>query len=138
MRFTIGGNNVHRYYSTQRPVMPGGFPKRGNVEKIHNFESKIFCEEIGNEAWGYIDYTEPLTKEESDGYELTPAGMKTYWCVTSSVYDSGRITAAITNVVQAVKKPDYKFKSTRRKDIYNDWFESQEEAERFVAEALNA
>lgn len=36
-----------RYYSTQRPVMPGGFPKKPAVEKIENFDTKTFCEEIG-------------------------------------------------------------------------------------------
>lgn len=48
-----------RYYSTQRPVMPGSYPNRDGVEKIHNFDTKTFCEEIGREAWGYIDYREP-------------------------------------------------------------------------------
>lgn len=39
-----------RYYSTQRPILPGGFPNRGKVEQIKNFDTKIFCEEIGEEA----------------------------------------------------------------------------------------
>lgn len=58
-----------RYYSTQRPVMPGGYPKKGN-EEIHNFDTRTFCEEIGREAWGYIEYQEPLSKKETDAYEL--------------------------------------------------------------------
>lgn len=59
-----------RYYSTQRPVMPGSFPKSRTVRAIHNFDTKTFCEEIGREAWGYIDYEEALTKEEAEAYEL--------------------------------------------------------------------
>lgn len=51
-----------RYYSTQRPILPGGFPNRGKVEQIKNFDTKIFCEEIGEEAWGFVDYIEPLKK----------------------------------------------------------------------------
>ena len=39
-----------RYYSTMRPVQPGGFPNREGVEEIHNFDTKTFCEEIGREA----------------------------------------------------------------------------------------
>lgn len=74
-----------RYYSTQRPVMPGGFPKKAAVKKIENFDTKTFCEEIGREAWGFIEYREPLTKEEADAYELTLGGMKTFWCVTTAV-----------------------------------------------------
>ena len=44
-----------RYYSVQRPVMPGGLPRNMDIEKIENFDTKIFCEEIGREAWGYIE-----------------------------------------------------------------------------------
>ena len=38
-----------RYYSTQRPVGPGTFPKpQGNaVKEVFNFDSKTYCEEIG-------------------------------------------------------------------------------------------
>lgn len=38
-----------RYYSTQRPVMPGSFPKEG-VQEIHNFDSRTYVPEIGREA----------------------------------------------------------------------------------------
>lgn len=127
-----------RYYSTQRPVMPGGFPKKAAVEKIENFDTKTFCEEIGREAWGFIEYLEPLTKEEADAYELIQAGLKKFWCVTTVVYDSGRVVANITSTVEAVSKPENDFKSTKRKDIYHDWFESQEEAEALVKEAKDA
>ena len=38
-----------RYYSTQRPVGPGTFPKlpENKVLEVHNFDAKTFCEEIG-------------------------------------------------------------------------------------------
>lgn len=97
---------MKRYYSTMRPVQPGGYPNRDGVEEIHNFDTKTFCEEIGREAWGYIDYREPLTKEQAEAYELTLGGMKTYWCVTTSVDDRGRVVANITNTVEAVSKPE--------------------------------
>ena len=118
--------------------MPGGFPKKAAVEKIENFDTKTFCEEIGREAWGFIEYREPLTKEEADAYELTPEGMKTFWCVTTAVYDNGRVVANITSTVEAVSKPENDSRSTARKDIYHDWFESQEDAENFVKEAKDA
>lgn len=127
-----------RYYSTQRPVLPGGFPNREKVEKIENFDTKIFCEEIGEEAWGFVEYTEPLEKEQADAYELTFAGEKTYWCVTTSVHDDGRVIAAITNSIRAVKKPENTSKELKRKDVYHDWFDSEEEADQFVEDAKNA
>lgn len=61
-----------RYYSTQRPVMPGSFPKPwGNmVVEIVNFDDKTFVEAIGREAWGYIEYDMPLNPELAEDYEL--------------------------------------------------------------------
>lgn len=127
-----------RYYSTQRPVMPGSYPNWESAEEIHNFDTKTFCEEIGREAWGYIDYREPLTEEQAKDYELTLCGMKTYWCVTTSVDNRGRVVSNITNTVEAVCKPENSSKSTSRRDIYNDWFESEEEARGFVEQAKRA
>ena len=71
-------------------------------------------------------------------HEWTLAGMKTYWCVTTSVYDDGRVIAAITNSIRAVKAPKNESKSLRRKDVYHDWFDSKEEADQFVEDAKNA
>lgn len=127
-----------RYYSTQRPVLLGGFPRNAEAEKIENFDTKIFCEEIGKEAWGYIEYRSELTKEEADAYELTLGGMKTYWCVTTSFDDKGRVVSAITSTVEAVCKPENTAESTKSKDIYNDWVDSQEEAKDWVEEAKRA
>lgn len=124
-----------KYYSTQRPIMPGGFPKKAVVEKIENFDRKTFCEEIGQEAWGFLTYQEALTEKEADAYELILGCRKTYYCVTSSVDDKGKVRAAITNIMKAICKPENDFKSGKRKDIYHDWFESREEAKNFVKEA---
>ena len=68
-----------RYYSTQRPIMPGSFPIHpGNkVLEIHNFDSKSYCEDIGREAWGYIEYEKPLARYDCDSYELTAVQTKT-------------------------------------------------------------
>ena len=127
-----------RYYSTQRPVVPGSYPSGNRVESIVNFEKKTFCEEIGREAWGYIDFAQPLPESEAQKWELTQAGMKTYWCVTSSFDDRGRVTAAITRVVETTEKPENSFISTPRKDIYNDWFDSREAALEHIEEAKRA
>lgn len=62
-----------RYYSIMRPVMPGSYPKKAAAQEIENFDEKTFCEEIGREAWGYIDYSEELTESEAADCELVPA-----------------------------------------------------------------
>ena len=68
-----------KYYSTQRPVMPGSYPKpQGNpVTEIVNYDERTFCEELGREVWGYIEYEKPLPRYDSDSYELTPVPTKT-------------------------------------------------------------
>ena len=53
-----------RYYSIYRPVGPGTYPRKDGRETIHNFDKKTYCEEIGREAWGYIDYPDALTEKE--------------------------------------------------------------------------
>lgn len=127
-----------RYYSTQRPVTPGSFPGGCAVDEIVNFDRKTFCEEIGREAWGYIDFAAQLPDGEAERWELTPAGMKLFWCVTTSFDDRGRVAAGLTRCVEAVEKPENRSTSTRRKDIYTDWFDSREEAEKFIEEAKRA
>ncbi len=64
-----------RYYSTQRPVMPGSYPKvEGNrVLEIQNFDTKTFCPEIGRSAWDYIEYAAPIPETIAYNYELVRA-----------------------------------------------------------------
>lgn len=62
-----------RYYSTQRPIAPGTFPKPyGNqVVKINNFQQgRVFVPEIGRDAWGYVEYENPLSTVMASNFEL--------------------------------------------------------------------
>lgn len=128
---------AYRYYSTQRPLTPGSCPRAG-VQEVVNYDEKKFCEEIGMDAWGFVEYTRELTKQEADDYELTPAGLKKFWCVTTAFHDDGKVVSAITDVCKAVVKPENVCKETKTKDIYLDWFDTEEEAKERVEEALNA
>jgi len=65
-----------RYYSIHRPVAPGTFPKTVKVNEIYNFDNRVFCEEIGREAWGWIDYNGELDEKDADAYELVKYGEK--------------------------------------------------------------
>ncbi len=64
--------------------------------------------------------------------------MKTWYCVTTSFDDRGRVTAGITDTKKASSQPEGTCCSTRSRDIYTDWFDSLEAAENFVEEARNA
>lgn len=127
-----------RYYSINRPILPGGYPRNLNPTNIVNFDQKTFCEDIGEEAWGYIEFDSCISTEEADAWEFVMAGMRTWYCVTSSVYDDGRITAAITSSVRSDKKPETMSKSLSRKDIYTDWFDDRGEAEAFCKASRGA
>ena len=60
-----------RYYSTQRPITPGSYPKE-NVISIENFDDKKYVSEIGGDAWGYVEYDCELPEEKVRAYEFTP------------------------------------------------------------------
>ena len=42
-----------KYYSTQRPITPGSYPKSpfNEVLQVFNFDARTYCEEIGRDAW---------------------------------------------------------------------------------------
>ena len=68
-------NSRYRYYSTQRPVDIGTFPKPTDNKpvEIHNYDSRIPVEDGSMLAWGYLEYAKPLTEKEASDYELRPA-----------------------------------------------------------------
>ena len=67
-----------RYYSTQRPVDIGTFPKPpdNRVMEIVNFDKRISVENEPFHAWGYVEYQKPLTEKQADDYELRPASFQ--------------------------------------------------------------
>ena len=74
------GTELHRpdlyhYYSTQRPVDIGTFPKPKDNQpvKIFNYDSRISIEGEDFRAWGGLTYLKPLTDKQMDDYELRPA-----------------------------------------------------------------
>ena len=70
-------NGTYRYYSTQRPVDLGTFPKPPDnpVVEVHNYEadSRVPVENGMIQAWGYVEYQKPLTEKEAGDYELRAA-----------------------------------------------------------------
>ncbi|MEE1032851.1 ArdC-like ssDNA-binding domain-containing protein [Mediterraneibacter gnavus] len=65
-------NGNYRYYSTQRPVMPGVYPKPIGNEPVEivNYDSRQAVENGKLQAWGYLEYALPLSPRERDDYEL--------------------------------------------------------------------
>lgn len=67
--------DYYRYYSTQRPVDLGTFPKPpGNAPvEIINFDERRMVEDGTIRAWGELAYLKPLTEKQMEDYELRPA-----------------------------------------------------------------
>lgn len=124
-----------RYYSKCRPVSPGAIPAGIVVKDVQNFEGRQYCPEIDAEAWGWFETEDQIPEATLDAYELDPEGIRTWYGVTSAIYDDGRILVKLMATTRCRKKPETSFTHLTRRDIYTDWFESQEEAERFVEES---
>ena len=58
---------LYKYYSTQRPVDIGTFPKphRNTPDEIVNYDQRIPVENGSFLAWGHLTYTRPLTKRQA-------------------------------------------------------------------------
>lgn len=64
-------NGKYRYYSTQRPISPGTYPNGENKPvSIENFDERQPVENGQLQAWGYLEYAEPLSQKEMKEYEL--------------------------------------------------------------------
>lgn len=61
---------MYRYYSIMRPIGPGTFPRTKYVKDVVNFDRRQFVPEINREAWGYIEYADPITEKQAADYEL--------------------------------------------------------------------
>ncbi len=66
---------LYKYYSTQRPVDIGTFPKppHNAPDEIVNYDQRVPVEGGAFLAWGHLTYTRPLTDKQAADYELRPA-----------------------------------------------------------------
>ena len=65
----------YTYYSTQRPVDLGTFPKSPDnpIVRIVNYDYRAAVEGGAFQAWGILIYEKPLTAQEQYDYELRPS-----------------------------------------------------------------
>ena len=73
----LGPDGVYRYYSTQRPVDIGTYPKPpDNLPlSIVNYDDDRRRPVANGRlmAWGELTYAKPLTEKQMEDYELKPA-----------------------------------------------------------------
>ncbi len=77
----------YQYYSTQRPVDIGTFPKppHNAPDEIANYDQRIPVEGGAFRAWGHLTYTKPLTEKQASDYELRPAKDNPDLCRESAI-----------------------------------------------------
>lgn len=65
----------YKYYSTQRPIDIGTFPKDHFKAPacLLNYDERTWVENDTILAWGELIYDHPLTEEEMKKYELRPS-----------------------------------------------------------------
>lgn len=66
---------LYRYYSTQRPVDLGTYPKEPDNPLVGflNYDDRISVEHGAYWAWGEVTYRAPLTTDQLIQYELQPS-----------------------------------------------------------------
>jgi len=70
----VSEKTSYKYYSTQRPVDIGTFPKTENGPLyLVNFDKRESVEQGRFLAWGYLVYDAPLTEKQIADYELWAA-----------------------------------------------------------------
>ena len=72
--YGVSEKSAYRYYSTQRPVDIGTFPKTENGPLyLANFDKRESVEQGQFQAWGYLVYDAPLPEKQISDYELRAA-----------------------------------------------------------------
>lgn len=81
----------YRYYSTQRPVDIGTYPKPpDNLPlAIENYDGRIYVERGAYQAWGHLTYAVPLTERQMSDYELRPSRENTD--LKQRMYEQGEV-----------------------------------------------
>jgi hypothetical protein len=70
----VSAPSRYKYYSTQRPVDIGAYPRDGGQPaEIVNYDERTLVEGDTIRAWGYLIYGKPLTEAQISDYELRAA-----------------------------------------------------------------
>lgn len=118
----------YRYYSMAKPLTAGNYPQEENVTAIHGGDCLTYWDEIGQGAFGYIDYKVMLSTSEIASYGFLPVMEVPWWIVTvQSNKHGGGLSAAVSKVM-AVKQPADAEWETTDKEFKSRCFTCEEEA----------
>ena len=77
------------YFSTERPITPGSLPNHLKPLSVENFPEKTYCPEIEGEAWGKVEFENPLSGYEAMLSELVPRALCASWQAVRFPLSSG-------------------------------------------------
>lgn len=78
-----------RYYSTVRPIMPGGYPKYSDndILDVVTYDRLTTVVDIKRlNAYGYVSYDRPIPNKDAEDYQLVPS-YKRYFQALSVLYN---------------------------------------------------
>lgn len=61
-----------------------------------------------------------------------------WYCVLTSFFDDGRVAANIVDAKEQYEKPEGTYTSTRRADVYTEWFDTLQAAQTYIEETRRA
>ena len=126
---------VYRYYSKLRPVSMGTFPQNKNFITFNNFGERTMCDSIKDYAWGYVEYSTPLTPEEILSYDLIDGSRKSFYGVYIRKNNiTGDVKAKPYKEVLGCIKPGDIEKSGTAFDVFCYWFENKSDADAMIKE----
>ena len=128
----------YRYYSKFRPISIGTYPKNDYYINHCNFNERHMCEDIQDYAWGFLEYSKPLTPEEIINYDLIDANKKWFYGVMA-ITNNETLKTIVKKYKNeyATTKPDQLVAHGKYHDRIVYWFESEEEAENMIKEYSN-
>lgn len=105
----------YKYYSTQRPVDIGTFPKPPDNKPVeivnYDCDARIPIQGENFRAWGELTYAKPLTDKQIDDYELRPSRLNP---------DRGQFRPSITAQLKgAAHRPEPTREALKLKDTKN-------------------
>ena len=107
------GVELYQYYSTQRPVDIGTFPKSINNPLLGftNYDQRQAVEGGTMQAWGELIYWHPLTEKQMNDYELWPAPDNP---------DRAKRPSIAAQLKAAAQRPEQSREATPKKHDRND------------------
>ena len=123
----------------RRPYAPGAAPREGLVS-FENYDERKFVEDAACAVWAKLIYDHILPEDVLEAYEMAESGHKVFYRVALKADKNGNVViSSIEKQYAFIDSKPKNYIHRRSNDRYNwyiSWFDTAEEAEAFIAEAM--